>query len=72
LTANSGNLALLETAAELGLIEKGFSDNARDLYRELRLIQHQMRLNNLNACRIERNSLDTSSVSRLWKKLLLE
>jgi glutamate-ammonia-ligase adenylyltransferase len=72
LTANRGNLALLETAAELGLIEKSFSDGARELYRALRLTQHQMRLNNLNACRIERDKLDTSSVTSLWQKLLLE
>jgi glutamate-ammonia-ligase adenylyltransferase len=71
LTANRGNLALLETAAKLGLIEKGLSDAARDLYRELRSRQHQMRLNNNNACRIERNRLDTSSVSSLWEKLLI-
>ncbi len=72
LTANSGNLALLETAAELGLVEKGTSDGVRDIYRQLRLTQHQMRLNNLNACRIESNRLDTSSVSSLWKKLLID
>ncbi len=70
LTANSGNLALLQTAAELGLIEKKSSDGVRETYRQLRLTQHQMRLNNLNACRIESNKLDTSSVSSLWKKLL--
>ena len=70
LTANRGNLALLETAAELGLIEKGLSGGVRDIYRQLRLTQHEMRLNNLNACRIERNRLDTSPVSSLWGKLL--
>jgi len=72
LTANRGNLALLGTAAELGLIDRDLSDAARVLYREQRLIQHQMRLNNQNACRIERNRLDTASVSSLWKKLLIE
>jgi glutamate-ammonia-ligase adenylyltransferase len=72
LAENSGNLALLETATELGLIEKKSSDGVRDIYRQLRLTQHQMRLNNLNACRIEHNRLNTSSVSSLWKKLLLE
>jgi len=70
LTSNLGNLALLKMAAELGLIKKELSQGARDLYRELRLTQHQMRLNNQIACRIERDRLDTSSVSSLWKALL--
>jgi glutamate-ammonia-ligase adenylyltransferase len=70
LTANRGNLALLEMAAGLGLIEQAASNGVRNLYRQLRLMQHQMRLNNQNACRIERHRLDTSSVSSLWKTLL--
>jgi glutamate-ammonia-ligase adenylyltransferase len=72
LTANRGNLALLGMAAELGLIEKGSGERARDIYRALRLTQHQMRLNSLSTCRIERNRLDTSSVSSLWNELLIE
>jgi glutamate-ammonia-ligase adenylyltransferase len=70
LTANSGNLALLGTAAKLKLIDSGISDKVRELYRELRRIQHQMRLNNLTPCRIERDRLDTTPVSMLWKSLL--
>ncbi len=70
LTANSGNLALLGTAAKLKLIDGGISDKVRELYRELRRIQHQMRLNNLTPCRIERGRLDTTPVSMLWRSLL--
>ncbi|MBU1775192.1 MAG: bifunctional [glutamate--ammonia ligase]-adenylyl-L-tyrosine phosphorylase/[glutamate--ammonia-ligase] adenylyltransferase [Gammaproteobacteria bacterium] len=70
LTANSGNLALLATAARLGLIDGEKSEKVRETYRELRRIQHQMRLNNDNACRIERGRLDTTAVSGLWKELL--
>jgi glutamate-ammonia-ligase adenylyltransferase len=72
LTANSGNLALLGTAAELGLIDNGLSEGARNLYRELRLVQHEMRLNNLTPCRIDQNRLDISSVSKLWKMILTD
>jgi glutamate-ammonia-ligase adenylyltransferase len=70
LTANRGNLALLDTAAKLHLIDGEISGKVRDLYRELRRIQHQMRLNNQNPCRIERNVVDTTPVSMLWKSLL--
>ncbi len=59
LTANSGNLALLNTAARLELIDEGISSKVRELYRELRRVQHQMRLNNQTQCRIEQGRFDT-------------
>lgn len=70
LTVNRGNLALLEIASKLGLIANELSESVRDLYRELRRIQHQMRLNNQIPCRIERDRLDTSPARALWKLLL--
>jgi glutamate-ammonia-ligase adenylyltransferase len=70
LTANSGNLALLKTAAELGLIDAETSEQVRATYRELRRLQHQMRLNNDNACRIKPERLDTAAVRKLWQVLL--
>jgi glutamate-ammonia-ligase adenylyltransferase len=70
LTANSGNLALLELAAKLGLIEGSLSEAVRQVYRRLREIQHQMRLNNQTPCRIEHGALDTAPVLSLWQGLL--
>jgi glutamate-ammonia-ligase adenylyltransferase len=70
LTANSGNLALLETAARLQLIDAGISSSIRELYRELRRVQHSMRLNNQTPCRIEQGRFDTAPVLSLWKSLL--
>ncbi|MDD5057271.1 MAG: bifunctional [glutamate--ammonia ligase]-adenylyl-L-tyrosine phosphorylase/[glutamate--ammonia-ligase] adenylyltransferase [Sideroxydans sp.] len=70
LTANSGNIALLDTAAKLNLIDGATSDQVRTLYRELRHIQHQMRLNNQTHCRIEQGRLDTAAALALWKTLL--
>ncbi len=70
LTANSGNLALLEAAARLNLIDGEMAGKVRELYRELRRVQHQMRLNNQGACRIERGLMDTAPVSMLWQALL--
>ncbi len=72
LTADRANLALLHEAAKLGLIETETSEAVRELYRELRRIQHQMRLNNQIPCRIEQGILDTEPVLILWKKLLEE
>jgi glutamate-ammonia-ligase adenylyltransferase len=70
LTANSGNIALLETAARLELIAAGISNSIRELYRELRRVQHRMRLNNQSPCRIEPGRFDTAPVLALWKTLL--
>jgi glutamate-ammonia-ligase adenylyltransferase len=72
LTADRANLALLHEAAKLGLIETENSEAVRELYRELRRIQHQMRLNNQIPCRIEQGRIDTTPVLMLWKKLLGE
>jgi len=72
LTANSGNLALLDQSAKLGLIDTGLSAAICDVYRKLRGLQHQMRLNNQTPCRIEQGRLDTSPVLEMWKKLLGE
>lgn len=70
LAVNRGNLALLEAAAKLKLIDGEISDKVRELYRELRRLQHQMRLNNQSPCRIEPGRLDTAPVTALWKFLL--
>jgi glutamate-ammonia-ligase adenylyltransferase len=70
LTANRGNIVILDIAAKLGLIDGEASDKMRELYRELRRIQHQMRLNNQTPCRIEPGRLDTTPVLTLWSTLL--
>ncbi len=45
LLANSGNIALLKTAAEAGLIPAGLAEDAQTAYRRLRELQHKERLN---------------------------
>jgi glutamate-ammonia-ligase adenylyltransferase len=69
LTRNIGNLALLQMAAELQLIDQDISAALQAHYRELRRLQHQMRLNKVPA-RIAAGSLDTSVAKTLWKTLL--
>ena len=72
LTANSGNIALLELAAKLHLIDLNSSHAVAEIYRNLRRLQHQMRLNNQTQCRIEQGLIDTSPVVTLWKHLLTD
>jgi glutamate-ammonia-ligase adenylyltransferase len=69
LTANSGNLALLKLAGELGLIPYDLADQARTLYRTLRQTQHRMRLNNQTPCRVAHGEVETSSSIALWRRL---
>jgi len=45
LTANMGNIALLQLAQQLGLLPHGVGNAAADAYRELRRLQHHARLN---------------------------
>ncbi|MDO8414065.1 MAG: bifunctional glutamine synthetase adenylyltransferase/deadenyltransferase, partial [Gallionellaceae bacterium] len=70
LTTNSGNLALLKRAGELGLIEAETVTVISSLYRDLRTLQHRMRLNNITPSRISPNEIDTTPVKVLWEALL--
>jgi [glutamine synthetase] adenylyltransferase / [glutamine synthetase]-adenylyl-L-tyrosine phosphorylase len=70
LTVNSGNLALLKCAAELGLIDAHLAEAVGRCYRKLRLLQHKMRLGNQSLCRINASEMDTAPVLALWEGLL--
>ncbi len=69
LLPNSGNLALLKVAADLGLIDAGLSEKVRELYRALRRMQHRMRLNDASPCRIPKDEIDTAPCRALWMEL---
>lgn len=69
LTANIGNLALLKLAGELGLIPAELAERVRELYRELRRIQHRMRLNSSAPCRIAPGEIDIRPCRELWSLL---
>jgi glutamate-ammonia-ligase adenylyltransferase len=53
LTRNIGNLALLKLAGELGLIPAPLAEKARNAYRELRRMQHKLRLQGAEIARME-------------------
>jgi glutamate-ammonia-ligase adenylyltransferase len=69
LTINSGNLALLKLADNLGLINTQLAEQVCDIYRELRSLQHRMRLNSQIPCRIEAGKINVIPVLKLWEKL---
>jgi glutamate-ammonia-ligase adenylyltransferase len=72
LTANSGNLALLKTAAGLGLIDGEQAEAVRAAYRQFRELQHRLRLAGERYARVEpqRVAASAAAVTGLWKTLL--
>ena len=74
LTANSGNLALLKTAAGLGLIGSEQAESVRTAYRQFRELQHQLRLAGERYARVDPQRVDaaTKAVTGLWKTLFGE
>lgn len=72
LTANSGNLALLKTAASLGLIGAAQAEETRTAYRQFRALQHQLRLAGERYARVEPQGVAraTAAVMGLWESLL--
>ncbi|KPC54511.1 bifunctional [glutamate--ammonia ligase]-adenylyl-L-tyrosine phosphorylase/[glutamate--ammonia-ligase] adenylyltransferase [Amantichitinum ursilacus] len=71
LTANRGNIALLGTAAEHGLIEQWAAEDARVGYRELRRLQHTSRLSGTTPSAETLEGLGTymASIRHLWQTL---
>lgn len=74
LTANAGNLALLETAAGLGLISDTDATAVRSAYRQFRELQHQLRLAGERYARVElrKVAVSVAAVSVLWKTLFAD
>lgn len=71
LTANTGTIALLATAAQRGLIPADLAEKSRNAYRELRHLQHISRLNDstLPAERLAPLADDLAAAQSLWEKL---
>ena len=71
LTANSGNLALLKTAAGLRLIAQDQANAVHDAYRRFRELQHQQRLAGEQFARVDARSVaqEVNSVKTLWLAL---
>ncbi len=71
LTRNAGNLALLMMAAALGLLPEDIATGAHAAYRELRRLQHAMRLQGERYARVDPELVaqHAQAVIRLWDRL---
>ncbi|WP_410497772.1 bifunctional [glutamate--ammonia ligase]-adenylyl-L-tyrosine phosphorylase/[glutamate--ammonia-ligase] adenylyltransferase [Chitinibacter sp. S2-10] len=74
LTANSGNIALLDVAAQNRLIPVHSAEHARTTYRELRRLQHRHRLTGqaLTPEMIAPWQIDIAAVQVLWDSLFTQ
>ncbi len=72
LTGNIGNLALLKLAARLELIAHDDALAVHDAYRELRRLQHALRLQGDKYARAEAGALarESTAVKKLWSRVL--
>ena len=69
LTRNLGNIALLRMAAAHGLIPAELAERCRDAYRELRRVQHALRLNGAQYARVAAPQVErhAAAVQELWQ-----
>jgi glutamate-ammonia-ligase adenylyltransferase len=74
LTANSGNLALLKLAGELGLLPAAHAEEVRIAYREFRRMQHAQRLNGEKYARVKAEKVKKlrNAVLQLWQQVFEE
>ena len=68
LVRNAGNIALLQMAGDLKLIDAVLAREAADAYRTFRSIQHRLRLNGAERARVAHAEVEREAavVSRLW------
>ncbi len=71
LTGNIGNIALLKMCGELGLIDAGLAASVADAYRQLRKLQHQLRLQGQDLARVDPAlvSAHAAQVTALWNSI---
>jgi len=74
LTDNIGNIALLRRAAELGLLSEPIALPAADAYRELRRMQHAVKLGGAEYARVPHLDTDgyPEAVRALWAEVMGE
>jgi glutamate-ammonia-ligase adenylyltransferase len=69
LVRNLGNIALLQMAGGMRLIDMALAREVADAYRTLRALQHRQRLNGAERARVEPAEIEThvAAVRRLWR-----
>lgn len=68
LVRNAGNIALLQMAGQLQLIDASLASEVADAYRTFRSIQHRLRLNGAERARVVQDEVESEAVAviRLW------
>jgi len=68
LVRNAGNIALLQMAGQLQLIDASLASEVADAYRTFRSIQHRLRLNGAERARVARDEVEreAAAVIQLW------
>ncbi len=71
LVRNAGNIALLQIAGSLELIDSALAGEVADAYRTFRSIQHRLRLNGAERARVAREEVEREAafVARLWNSV---
>ncbi len=71
LVRNAGNIALLQIAGGLQLIDASLAGEVADAYRTFRSIQHRLRLNGAERARValEEVEREAAVVTRLWNSV---
>jgi glutamate-ammonia-ligase adenylyltransferase len=71
LTANSGNIALLQTLGELGLIDAALANAVASAYRQYRSLQHALKLQDESKARVDPAMVaqHIEAVKSLWQGL---
>ena len=71
LVRNAGNIALLQVAGQLRLIDEALARDVADAYRTLRSIQHRLRLNGAERARVACAEVEreAAAVTRLWNSV---
>ena len=71
LVRNVGNIALLQMAGQLQLIDVSLAREVADAYRTFRSIQHRLRLNGAERARVPHEEVEreAAAVTRLWNSV---
>lgn len=71
LVRNAGNIALLQIAGQLELVDGPLAGEVANAYRTLRSIQHRLRLNGAERARVAPQEIEreAAAVTRLWNSV---
>ncbi len=74
MTGDIGNIALLNLAGHVGLVDHSLATTVADAYRQFRKLQHQIRLKGADKARVEPETVKSqrAAVERLWQQVMID